>query len=237
MPKVTPENTAASEAARTRWAVARKDLLESSPPGPVSVSPSGLEQFEVRAGGFDGADRESALLFGTAFHRMMELVLQRHCPSGVEDAAREAVLECGAAGMEEELLALGTKALQSGLMKEAVAAKTLMVEPPFNLPLAGGALDGRIDLLFESDGSWTVVDFKTDDIRPEDVPERLSAYRPQGAAYAWALDSLGISPVGRVVFYFVRPGVEMSIEAGPGLIAEGEGLVMAAVAAGRPSRP
>ncbi len=237
MPKVTPENTAAGEAARTRWAADRKELLESSPPGPVSVSPSGLEKYEVRDGESAGVDRESALLFGTVFHRMMELVLQRHRPLGAEDAAREAALEYGAGGMEEEILALGTKALGSGLMKEAVAAEQLMVEPPFNLPVTGGMLDGRLDLLFESNGSWTVVDFKTDDIRPEDLPARLEAYRPQGAAYAWALDCLGISPVGRVVFYFVRPGLEMSIEAGPDLLAEGEKLVTAAVAAGRPSRP
>ncbi len=237
MPEVTPENTAAGEAARTRWAAARKELLESSPPGPVSVSPSGLERYEVRGDIFDGPDRGSALLFGTAFHRMMELALQRHRPVGVEDAAREAAIECGAEEMEEEMLALGTKAFRSGLMKEAAEAKTLMVEPPFNLPVEGGALDGRIDLVFERGGSWTVVDFKTDDIRPEDVPERLTTYRPQGAAYALALDCLGISPVGRVVFYFVRPGVEMSIEAGPDLLAEGKGLVMAAVAAERPSHP
>jgi hypothetical protein len=115
-------------------------------------------------------------------------------------------------------------------MKEAVAAEQLMVEPPFNLPLPGGMLDGRLDLLFERDGTWTVVDFKTDDIRPEDVPARLAAYRPQGAAYAYALDRLGISPVGRVVFYFVRPDVEMSIEAGPDFLAEGENLVRDAVA-------
>ena len=230
MPKVTPENMAAGEAARTRWAAARKKILESSPPGPVNVSPSGLEQYEVREGEFSGLDREEALLFGKAFHRMMELALRRLCPAEPGDAALIAAAESGIPWLGEEILTLGTKVLQSGLMKEAGAAEQLMVEPPFNLPLPGGMLDGRLDLLFERDGSWTVVDFKTDDIRPEDVPARLAAYRPQGAAYAYALDRLGISPVGRVVFYFVRPDVEMSIEAGPDFLAEGENLVRAAVA-------
>ena len=237
MPKITPENTAAGEEARTRWAAGRKEILESSLPGPVSVSPSGLEQYEFRADEFAGSDRESALLFGTAFHRMMELALQRHRPVGAEDAAREAALECGASGMEEELLALGTKALRSDLMQEAARAERLMVEPPFTVPLEGGVLGGRFDLVFESGGSWTVVDFKTDDIGPDDVPARLEAYRPQGAAYAYALDRLGISPVGKVVFYFVRPDVEVSIEAGPAFLAEGAKLVRTAVAAGLPSPP
>ena len=229
MPRITAENTAAGVKARERWAAARVELLESSPPGPVNVSPSGLEQFEPGEREFAGSDRESALLFGTAFHRMMELALQRHRPLGAEEAAREAALECGAAHLEEELLALGTKALRSDLMKEAAEADQLMVEPPFTVPLPGGTLDGRLDLIFSNGDGWTVVDFKTDDIGPDEISARLDAYRPQGAAYAWALERLGISPVIRVVFYFVRPDVSMSIEVGPALLAEGEKLIMSAV--------
>ena len=77
--------------------------------------------------------------------------------------------------------------------------------------------------------SLLIIHFKTDDIGPDEIAARLESYRPQGAAYAWALDRLGISPVIRVVFYFVRPGVEMSLEAGPALLAEGEKLIMSAV--------
>ncbi len=243
MPKITPENTAASAEARARWATARKELLESSPPGPVNVSPSGLEVYELppeEEGGTTRSgesDREAALMFGKAFHRMMELALRKHRPMDAASSAREAAVEYGAVHLERELLALGTKALGSDLLKRAAEAERLMVEPPFTVPLPGGVLDGRLDLVFESGGSWTVVDFKTDDLDAGDVPSRLEAYRPQGAAYAYALDRLGISPVGRVVFYFVRPDVEMSIEAGPGFLAEGENLVRAAVAAGLPSSP
>jgi ATP-dependent helicase/nuclease subunit A len=235
MPKITPGNTAAGEAARMKWAAARKEILESSPPGPVGVSPSGLEQFEPREGEFEGKERDEALLFGTAFHRMMELALERRRPAGIEAAAAIAAEESGASSMTDELSALGSKALGSGLMKEAASAGTLMMEPPFTVSLPGGSLNGRLDLLFEKDGAWTVVDFKTDDIDADEIPARLEAYRPQGAAYAWALDRLGISPVKRVVFYFVRPGVEMSIEAGPDLLSEGERLVTAAVTASLPS--
>ncbi len=238
MPKITPENTAAGAEARARWAAARKELLESSMPGPVNVSPSGMEVYEPMQeedGGTDrsgGSEREEALIFGKAFHRMMELTLRRHSPMDAAAAAREAAVEGSASHLEKELLALGTKALGSDLMKRAAEAERLMVEPPFTVPLPGGMLDGRLDLVFESGGSWTVVDFKTDDIDAGDVPSRLEAYRPQGAAYAYALDRLGISPVGRVVFYFVRPDVEMQIEAGPDFLAEGERLVRAAVSAG-----
>ena len=240
MPKITPENTAAGAEARTRWAAARKELLESSPPGPVKVSPSGLEAYgppaeeECSADSSGESAREEALTFGKVFHRMMELALQRYLPIDAEVAARMAALEYGAGYLEEELLALGAKALGSDLMKRAAEAERLMVEPPFTVPVEGGMLDGRLDLVFESGGSWTVVDFKTDDLDAGDVPARLTAYRPQGAAYAYALDCLGISPVGRIVFYFVRPDVEMSIEAGPDFLAEGENLIRAAVTAGLP---
>ena len=240
MPKITPGNTAASSEARARWATVRKELIESSPPGPVSVSPSGLEVYKLsqeeegRKDRSGESEREGALKFGKAFHRMMELALLRQRSIDAA-AAREAAVEYGVPHLEEELLALGTRALGSDLMKRAAEAERLIVEPPFTVPLGGGMLEGRLDLVFEKGGTWTVVDFKTDDIDAGDVPSRLEAYRPQGAAYAYALDRLGISPVGRVVFYFVRPDVEISIEGGPGLLSEGEKLVMAAVAAMLPS--
>ncbi len=236
MPKITPENTAAAQKARARWAAARRDLLESSGPGPVSVSPSALERFEPLAGAPAGPARESAMLFGAAFHRMMELVLRGRGRPGAEVAAREAALECGAAGLEKELFALGIRALGSDLLRRAIQADRLIVEPPASVPLPWGMLDGRLDLVFERGGSWTIVDFKTDDIGPGEVHTRLEAYRPQGAAYAWALDRLGIGPLDRVVFYFVRPDVEISLEAGPSLLAEGEKIVTAAAAV-NPSLP
>jgi hypothetical protein len=51
----------------------------------------------------------------------------------------------------------------------------------------GSLLEGIVDLLFEHDGVWTVVDFKTD----EDPSEAIDAYRRQVALYAAALVRAG----------------------------------------------
>ncbi|HEY4120926.1 MAG TPA: UvrD-helicase domain-containing protein, partial [Byssovorax sp.] len=57
-------------------------------------------------------------------------------------------------------------------------------EVPVLLPLEGGAIvEGVVDLCFEDDGAWTVVDFKTD----VEVGERGPIYARQVALYAVAI--------------------------------------------------
>jgi ATP-dependent helicase/nuclease subunit A len=278
MPRLTPSGIARGAEIREKWAAGRKILLESSPPGPVPVSPSGLEEFAgsrdvarrgaagpggaegpggaagpggTAAAGSAGAgaadvDKEAALDFGRAFHRMMELLLDPRRPAppdeaALEAAAMEAAEEFGI-GPREELFELGAKALGSDIVARAAAAENVLAEPPFMLSVdtetgESGTLSGRLDLVFESEGGWTVVDFKTDDVDAAGVEERLESYRPQGAAYAYALESLGVSPVIEVIFYFVRPGIAASAGGGRELAARGAELVGGAIAASTPSSP
>jgi ATP-dependent helicase/nuclease subunit A len=233
MPAVKPRDVAAAAEARERWAAQRATLLAGGASRPVIVTPSGLERYEGDAGGRVPAGADGALRFGSAFHKMMELTLQGPSPPGREAAAKAAAVSEGAEDMEAGILELAGRVLASPLIRKAMASERLLVEPPFSVAFEGGTLRGRADLVFREGDAWTVLDFKTDDITVEEVPARLESYRPQGAAYAWAMDHLGISPVGRVVFYFVRPDVEVSLEAGPGLLAEGERLVRSA----RPQDP
>ena len=74
-------------------------------------------------------------------------------------------------------------------------------------------VEGFVDLLVEIDGELVVVDYKTDaarDATPSSTP-RVARYRPQGAAYALALEHVLGRPVARCVFVFARsrgPAVE-----------------------------
>ena len=64
------------------------------------------------------------------------------------------------------------------------------------LTLADGRLlEGVVDLAFEQDDSWTVVDFKTD----EDPDGRLDDYQRQVGLYAAALTRASGRPVRGVV--------------------------------------
>ena len=64
-------------------------------------------------------------------------------------------------------------------------------------------LQGVIDAWFEGeDGSVTVVDFKSDRVRPGGERERAEEYRPQLNAYSLALSAVLGRPVNRQVLWF-----------------------------------
>ena len=64
-------------------------------------------------------------------------------------------------------------------------------------------LQGVIDAWFEgADGSITVVDFKSDRIRPGGERARAEEYRAQLNAYSLALSAILGKPVSRQVLWF-----------------------------------
>jgi ATP-dependent helicase/nuclease subunit A len=71
-------------------------------------------------------------------------------------------------------------------------------ELPYVRPLGperGEFEQGKIDLLFEEDGAWVLVDYKTDRLPPgaEPAPYFTDRYAGQIRAYADALNSLGVT--------------------------------------------
>jgi ATP-dependent exoDNAse (exonuclease V) beta subunit len=219
------------------WAERRGTLIERASRALRPVSPSKLVPMHegVEAGAATAGDGD-ALQFGSAFHLMMEWALGSAEPD-ISAAARRAAARQGIPRREAELCELGGRALAHPLLREAAGADLMRCEVPFSLPTgeggdgpvhAGGMLEGRIDLLFRSQGGWTIVDFKTDDILDAQAGSRAEAYRPQAAAYALAASELGIGPLARVVFLFVRPGVACDAGDPDSLAAEGRRLVTAA---------
>ncbi len=135
-----------------------------------------------------------AAAFGTAFHAWVEARfaqqglldpddLPGRADAGIEDAADLAALQ---------------EAFERGEFAERAP---YAVEAPFALALAGQVVRGRIDAVYrEPDGSWLVVDWKTN--RREDAdPFQLALYR-----LAWAeLQGVGPEQV-RAAFHYVRSG-------------------------------
>ena len=67
-------------------------------------------------------------------------------------------------------------------------------------------MEGFIDLLFETPEGYEIVDYKTDDLREDELAGRMDRYRIQGDAYAELVRTItGRTPVA-VSFVFVSAG-------------------------------
>lgn len=75
----------------------------------------------------------------------------------------------------------------------------------FSVPAGCGEimLQGVVDCIVFGDDGLTVIDYKTDRITPDEVPNRSEFYRPQLEAYSTALEEIYEKPVVRkLVYYF-----------------------------------
>jgi ATP-dependent helicase/nuclease subunit A len=219
---------------RARWMQSRARLLERAKAAPLVLVPSklgsdalaserGAETIgEVSA--FPRGSRDRNLLFGQAFHRIMEL-------ADLSDTRRLGALavsvasELGIGNEASELGRLAATTLGSDLIIRAARSSHCYREVPFTLRREGNFIEGRIDLLFEEDGAWTLVDFKTDDTAAVDVDGRFAVYRAQAAVYAFALKGLGVECTGGIALFFVRPNVVKTIELSAAVVREAEELI------------
>ena len=106
----------------------------------------------------------------------------------------------------------------SDLWKRASAAPRRLVEVPFalmvrrgDLGLADGPaetlLQGAIDLVFEENGAWTLVDYKSDTVGGK-LDELVAFYTPQIAIYRRYWERLTGSPT-RAGLFFAETGQEV----------------------------
>jgi ATP-dependent helicase/nuclease subunit A len=118
---------------------------------------------------------ERAIRLGIAFHEAMDLV-DLADPGDVASLARETGARHGLEASSVALLArMLADTLASPLIERArraqAAGRRVCRELPYVRPLgpdpAGGIEEGKIDLLFEEDGSWVLVDYKTDRLPKE----------------------------------------------------------------------
>jgi ATP-dependent helicase/nuclease subunit A len=72
-------------------------------------------------------------------------------------------------------------------------------------------LQGVIDCAVETDGAWTVIDYKTDSVTAEEVPERGALYASQVRAYSEAMEAITGLPVRKTILYFLKPGISFEI--------------------------
>jgi ATP-dependent helicase/nuclease subunit A len=138
--------------------------------------------------------------FGTLVHTLLRDVALDASTAAIARLAQLHATILGAPAEESVAAVLAVeRALQHAVFERARAAAergAAFREPPFVVVLDDGRLlEGTIDLAFEEDGRWIVVDFKTD----ADASGRRDRYEVQLAWYLFALERVKGGPVEGVL--------------------------------------
>ena len=202
-----------SVAAFDQWGRDRESLvIEMGRPSAAAATALGRSSMD----GEDKPEQESPEPWrrgraGTSVGRAVHAVLQSAdlgTGDGIAERARAQAAAEGVPGREQEIAGLCQTAVESGIVKRAVASGRYWREVPVAVGTGGGSLHGFIDLLFEEADGLVVVDYKTDSVSTEGASEAVQRYRLQGGAYAHALQQLTGRPVREVVFLYLQPSRE-----------------------------
>ncbi len=172
---------------------------------------------------------------GTSIGRAVHAVLQvvdLHTGSGLEDTANAQAAAEGVPGRANDIARLARRAIDSPLVKRALDSGRWWRETPVAGPVGDGIVEGFIDLLFEEEDGFVIVDYKTDTLGSDDEIERAMArYRLQGGGYALALSKATGATVKEVSFLFLEPNREVTVEDLSGAMQDAEEAALALLAA------
>jgi ATP-dependent exoDNAse (exonuclease V) beta subunit len=188
---------AEADAARLEAIMAgrRADTLAARAPGRVVTTVTAHARAAPAPGGAvevervpREAGRPHGTRFGTLVHQVLATTPLDAAPPAIEGLARAVATLLGA---PDEEAAFAARAVVGALAhpvleaaRRAGARGGLRREVPVVVPNGDGhVLDGVVDLALLDEGSWLVVDYKTED--PDAMPpERLDVYRAQVRIYA-----------------------------------------------------
>jgi ATP-dependent helicase/nuclease subunit A len=193
-PSTVPATVSAAEVAAARAARAQRwETVKAPTYATRAAKPPVLPALAAVDG--DG------MRWGSVIHRLLQTAM-REPAVDLEAAARSALC---AEELEERLAGEAVSTVRSvmgsALWRRARAAGKCLTEVPVAVTLPDGLVRGVIDLAFEEQGGWVLVDYKTD---RESIEELLEKYRAQLESYrdCWRL----VGPVKEVGIYATRAG-------------------------------
>ena len=156
-------------------------------------------------------------------HAVLQVV-DLHTGRDLDENVRAQAAAEGVSAHADQISRLVRRALQSSLVERALASGRWWREAP----VAGPIVEGFVDLLFEEEGGFVIVDFKTDAVgSEEEVEQAMARYRLQGGAYALALSKAAGVNVKEVSFLFLQPNLQKPVDNLPQAQDEAERAALA----------
>ena len=170
---------------------------------------------------------------GRAVHAVLQTIDLATGDDIPHRASAQAVVE-GVADREADIARYARAAVDSNIVKRAVASGRLWREVPVAVGLGQGSLHGFIDLLFEENDGLVVVDYKTDSVTGPEARSAVERYRLQGGAYAHAIQQATGRTVKEVVFLYLQPRREEPLSDLPQAILDARSRAEAVLASPLP---
>lgn len=158
--------------------------------------------------------------WGRVLHRLLEGAMRDSSLDLRAYAANLLTEEERAPAEVEDVARMAETVRDSELWRRAVAARRRLVEVPFALEVAREEklglgespprtiLQGTIDLVFEEEDGWTLVDYKSDTVTPENRPDLVRFYSPQIELYRRYWKRLTGRPT-RAGLFFIQTGEDV----------------------------
>jgi ATP-dependent helicase/nuclease subunit A len=197
---------------------AKEYALTRSAPSSQPVQESLLLE-EPQAEGRPGRDRELPRERGQAFGEAVHTVIEAAMKKADLELKKEVAARLAAKGIRLEYapgaVAMLEEVIASSLWKRAVSSPKRLVEAPFFVMLEDEEqptlLRGVIDLAFQEEGGWVLVDYKTDRVEDKSIEALADDYRPQMELYARAWEKCSGETVKELLVYFLDVGKVVKI--------------------------
>jgi ATP-dependent helicase/nuclease subunit A len=189
-----------------RWEKERAALIEAASQRPLLPVPATRVAARLAPAAAAAAPRPEARGFGALVHRILEWIpLAEAGPEGTTAIAEALAPSFGLdADAAARAAATAARALELPVMRRARAASRLWRELPLLFPEGGELVEGVVDLVFEEQGELVIVDYKTDQITPEQALAQAAHHAPQLQLYGRGLAAAtGLKVRERLVLFTV----------------------------------
>jgi len=189
-----------------RWQTAQQATYATAAAKEVSVTPSSLHHF--------GGSGEHGTEWGTVIHFLLEAVMRKP-DANLDSLAKMAVAEQELApDAAPAALQVIKQVTESAVWLRALNSMQRLVEVPFVTQFAADqsaaglptVLRGVIDLAFEEEDGWVIVDYKTDLVTGDRLQSLTDHYRGQVNTYASVWQSMLGASVKEKGLYFTSSG-------------------------------
>ncbi|MCD4785974.1 MAG: UvrD-helicase domain-containing protein [Candidatus Eremiobacteraeota bacterium] len=154
----------------------------------------------------------TGMRIGRAYHRVMERI-DFESPVDLKNLSIAESTRENVSGLAHVVEKLAGNTLKSDLIKTAIKSGNYRKEFPFTVELDGTVTRGFIDLVIKTNDGFIVIDYKSDDVTPNKIPDHVkNEYSMQIDIYGEAMKKITGGSVDSIYYYFATPGIAYKVK-------------------------